>query len=221
MSADPLSTWPPSWPPEVPPTRPPFQPPTPAPPSPNPPPILPSWVEAVTDSHDTVAERLLDQRVILTGGHLDDALANRTAAQLLLLSRADSRPIELHLACPTSDLDAALALADAIDLVTAPVHAVVRGSLGGPVVAVLCAADERAAHRSAVFVLSLPRTGGQGTAAQLAVQAEQYERQVGRLRERLAAVSGRDADALAADLEAGRVLSAEDALSYGLLNRLL
>ncbi len=220
MSAEPLSTWPPSWPPEVPPSRPPFQPATPAQPSPNPPPILPSWVE-VTEGHDTVAERLLDQRVILTGGHLDDALANRTAAQLLLLSRSDTRPIELHLACPTSDLDAALALADALDLVSAPVHAVVRGSLGGPVVAVLCAAEERAAHRNAVLVLSLPRTGGQGTAAQLAVQAEQHERQVVRLVERLAAVSGRDADAIAADLETGRMLSAEDALSYGLLNRLL
>ncbi len=218
MSADPLDTWPPNWPPEVPP----FQPGTPPPPpKPNPPPILPSWVEAVTDGHDTVTERLLDQRVILTGGHLDDALANRTAAQLLLLSRAGDRPIELHLACPSSDLDAALALADAVDLVSAPVHAVVRGSLGGPVVAVLCAAEERAAHRSAVIVLTLPRKGGEGTAAQLAVQAEQHERQIVRLRERIAAVASRDEAAIAADLEAGRVLSGEEAMEYGLLTRLL
>jgi ATP-dependent Clp protease, protease subunit len=215
-------SWPP-WPPEIPPLRPPDRPPEPPARPPVPPPIIPSWEEPDERSPGRdLADRLLDQRVILVGGRLDDASANRAAAQLLLLNRRNSRsPIELHLACSDAELSAALALADAMDLVAAPVHAVVRGTLAGPALAVLCAAQERAAHRHAVLVLSLPPASGEGTAGQLAVLAEQHDRQVARLQDLIASTTGRSPDDVAVDLAAGRVLSGDEALQYGLLNRLL
>jgi ATP-dependent Clp protease protease subunit len=214
-------TWP-EWPPEIPPLRPPVPPREPERPS-TPPPILPTWEEPDPRSPSKdLADRLLDQRVILVGGPLDDAAANRAAAQLLLLNRRNSRsPIELHLACADADLSASLALADAVDLVAAPVHAVVRGTLAGPAVAVLCAAEERVAHRHAVIVLSLPPSAAEGTAGQLVVLAEQHERQVARLRELIAATTGRPETEVGNDLTTGRVLSGLEALEYGLLNRLL
>ena len=61
----------------------------------------------------------------------------------------------MHLSCRDSELGAALALADAVDLAGAPVRAVVHGILRGPAVAVLCAAAQRAAHRNAMVALSL------------------------------------------------------------------
>src|SRR3954466_8382983 len=98
----PTATWPP-WPPEVPPLR----PSKPAAPKP----ILPSWVEPDPLRLDRdVADRLLDQRVIVLGGRLDDSMANRVTAQLLLLGARDDRPIELHLACTDADLEPSLAL---------------------------------------------------------------------------------------------------------------
>ena len=216
----PAATWP--WPPDVPPWRP-GQPPVPPATPPAPPPVIPSWEEPEprTLSAD-LADRLLDQRVILLGGRLDDTTANRAAAQLLLLSRRSRRsPIELHLACPEAELAAALALVDAVELVTTPVHAVVRGTLACPAIAVLCAAQERAAPRHAVLVLSLPRASAEGTAAELAALAEQHERQVARLRDLISEAAGRSAEDVARDLTAGRVLSGEEALAYGLINRLL
>jgi ATP-dependent Clp protease protease subunit len=209
--------WPP-WPPEVPPLRPPSRPAEP----PAPRPILPSWEEPDQSLRDRdVADRLLEQRVIVLGGRLDDPVASRVTAQLLVLDGRDARPIELHLACTEADLDASLALAGAIDLVESPVHAIVRGTLRGPAVAVLCAAQQRAAHRHTIFVLSLPQLTGEGTAGQLAALAEQHERQVARLRDLITRASERAAADVAADLEAGRVLSADEALEYGLVNRLL
>jgi ATP-dependent Clp protease protease subunit len=215
----PYASQPPGVPPEVPPPRRPGPPWTPGPATPGQP-IIPSWEEI--DVPDLVAERLLDERIIHLGGRLDTALANRGTAELLLLHRnSRQRPIELHLSCRDSELDAALALAGTVEMVEAPVHAIVHGTLRGPAVAVLCAATERGAHHGAVLVLSLPHAAAEGTAGELAVRAEQYEHQITRLRDLIANATGWDTDWVAAELRSGRVLSAEQALHYGLINRLL
>lgn len=207
-------------PPEVPrpPDRPPGQPPAPAP-VPRPAgPTLPSWFEPDPELTRQLTDRLLEHRVVLASGHLDAALADRVAAQLLLLARQGEEAVELQLACPTSDLDAALGLADVVDMLSVPVRAVVRGTLGGPVLAVLAAARERVASRRAVLVLSVPRAPaheGRGEDARLA--AEQLEHQLAVLRDRLAAATGRAPDDVATDLRAGLVLGAEEAVAYGLV----
>ena len=214
-----------TWPPEVPPFRPPGPPTEPPGPQPMPPPrpILPSWEEPDPGTFERdVANRLLEQRVITVSGRLDDALADVVTRQLLLLGRDNRRaPITMHLSCRESELGAALALADAVDLAGAPVRAVVHGTLHGPAVAVLCAAAERAAHRNAMVVLSLPEESGGGTASRLASLAEQHELQVGQLCRRIAQVTGRGEDEVAADLEAGRLLSAEEAKDYGLVDEVV
>jgi ATP-dependent Clp protease, protease subunit len=214
---------PPEVPPFHPPSWPPRQPPVPTPtPAPNPVPVMPTWYEPDPDWRGRELEdRLLDKRVVMAGGVLDDALANRVAAQLMLVDRRTSKPIQLHLACSQSELDASLALADAVELLSAPVHATVRGTLGGPAVAVLCAAAQRSAHRHSMIVLMRPVGTADGTARGVGLLAEQFERKVARLHEAVAAVSGRDVAEVADDFDRGRVLLAEDALSYGLVERLL
>ncbi|TDE15779.1 ATP-dependent Clp protease proteolytic subunit [Jiangella asiatica] len=222
----PAASWPPNVPPEVPPPQRPGPPGSPGrpsgPPGPGSEPILPVWEELdVTPGRSDVADRLLAQRIVHLGGRLDAALANRAAAQLLLLGRHDPRPVELHLSCRDSELDASLSLADTVGFLAAPVHAVVHGTLHGPAVAVLCAAQERGAHRGALIVLSLPRLEAEGTADQLSVQADQHEHQVAHLCELVAGVTGGVPDDVRADLGTGRVLSAAEAFDLGLLNRLL
>lgn len=214
--------WPPPVPPEIPPHRPmpPWQPDHPGPTPP--PPILPSWEEVDTTSpEDDITERLLQQRIVHLGGHLDTTLANRTAGRLLLLDRLDDSPIELHLTCPGSELDASMALAGTVEVVSADVHVIVHGTVSGPAVAVLCSGRSRTAHRGATLVLSLPRAQAEGSADELAAHARQHERQVAALRDLVAGVTGRDSDDVDADLRSGRVLSADEALEYGLLDRVL
>ena len=221
-------TWP--WPPEVPrrPDQPPYYPPqtprTPETPSPSsPPPILPSWEEPDPNwAERRLLDLLLDQRVIVVTGHLDARTTERVSAQILLLDRTDhGRSIELHLSCRDADLEASAALAAAVDLSRAPVHAVVTGTLAGPALAVLCAAAERTAHRHATFVLSLPRASAEASTTTIATQAEEHERLVGQLVERIARATGREDTTVEADLRSGRVLSAEEASSYGLVSRVV
>ena len=190
------------------------------PPEPNDPePPIPPSGEGPGAFERDLADRLLDQRIVAVAGRLDDATADRAARRLVLLGSRSEEPITLHLTCTDSDLGASLALADAVEVTAAPVHAVVRGTLRGPALAVLCAASTRTAHRHALLVLSLPEEAAEGTATRLAGLAEQHRHQVAQLRRRLADVTGRSVDDVAADLEAGRLLSAEEAEDYGLVER--
>ncbi|MET9271597.1 ATP-dependent Clp protease proteolytic subunit [Kribbella sp. NPDC003557] len=185
-------------------------------------PILPSWYEptAITLERE-LADRLLAERVILVGGRLDDALANHVASQLLLLGAQSNDPIKLHLSATDADLDAALSVAAAMDLITAPVHVVARGTVRGAAIAVLAAAPQREAHRHATFVLSAPHFTADGTADELAALAEEHEHQTARLRDLVAQATARPADEIAADLDPGRVLDAQQAQAYGLITRIL
>lgn len=216
------STWP--WPPEIPPSRPPVPPSEPSRPWPEAPaPILPTWEEPdPTWREKDVMDRLLDQRIVLVNGRLDDALSNHISRQLLLLGSTDpDRPIELHLSCREAELSASVALATAIDLTRPDVHAIVSGMLGGPALAVLCASAKRAAHRKATFVFSLPRGSAESTAAELATRAEEHGLLLSQLVERISTLTGRRDEDVAADLRSDRLLSAEEAGAYGLVDDML
>lgn len=214
-------TWPPG-PPEIPPIGPPGRPTQPWPQAPQP--ILPTWEEPDPAWRQRdIADRLLEQRIVLVTGRLDDQLTDHVSRQLLLLGRTGpDRPIELHLSCREADLRASIALATTIDLVRAEVHAVVSGLLAGPALAVLCASARRAAHRKATFVLALPReSSAEGTASELAAKAQEYDLLVAQLAERISSVAGRGQEDVVAELRSDRLLGAEEARAYGLVDELI
>lgn len=66
-------------------------------------------------------------------------------------------------------------------------------------------------------MLSLPSVSAEGTGQMLAAAAEQHERQVAQLRARLVSATGRGDEQVGADLEAGKLFTAEEALAYGLV----
>jgi ATP-dependent Clp protease protease subunit len=183
--------------------------------------VLPTWEEYdVSPRERDLDDRLLERRIITVTGHLDDEQANRVASKLLLLDH-DAAPITVHLACTGADLGAGLSLADAIDMVRPPVHAAVRGTLPGPAMAVLAACAHRSAHRHALFRLSLPHTAAAGTASEVGSQSAEHRHQVTHLSERIASVTGKTPAEVTADLEPGRLLTAEEAVDYGLVQDII
>ena len=222
------STWQDTWPPRPP--APPWRPEPPEPPGP--PPRTPWLPEAtprtsgpvsasaslVVGPGDWLAERLLEQRVIALSGELDSAVLNRTVAELALLDASGDEPVQLRLSGLAADLDAALTLVDALDLMTAPVHATALGTIGGAAVAVLAVADVRTAGAHLLVQLREPRSPRGVPGPQLATEAAEHARQLRRLQERLADACGRPVDEVAADMHEGRLLSADEAREYGLLD---
>src|SRR3954452_4475632 len=211
-----------TWPPTPPgPTPFPESPPrTPWMPGHRPPPPAPVSATAslVIGAPDWLAERLLEQRVVALAGELDPEVVNRTVAELALLDAGGDEPVQLRLSGVTADLDAALALVDAIDLMGAPVHATALGRVTGAAVAVLAVADRRTAGAHAVVGLREPRAPRGVPGREVEAWASAHAEALRRLQERLAAACGRPVEDVAADMRAGRLLSAEQAREYGLVD---
>lgn len=176
----------------------------------------------IVEPVDDVANLLLARRIIVVAGPLDAALSEQTVMRLLLLDRQDqSSPITLHMSCADGELLPALDLAATLDMIGPEVAAIATGTVGGAAVAAFAAAGRRLAHPHAMFVLSEPRVDVDGDASHVAAEAEQQQRRFAELLGRIADTSHRERADVAADLRAGRLLSARDAVDYGLVDEVI
>jgi ATP-dependent Clp protease protease subunit len=162
-------------------------------------------------------DRLLEQRIVMVHGWLDNEAATRLSAQILTLDAEGMQPIRLELQSLDAELAAALSVMGVLDALRAPVSAYVAGRLRGPALGLLALARHRFAYPSALFVLAEPRMHFDGTVASVASQDEQARLMLGELLSRLAAVTGRDVDRIRSDFERQRLLTVDDAIDYGLI----
>jgi ATP-dependent Clp protease, protease subunit len=183
--------------------------------------MLPVFYEPSDDAPpDDVLGQLMARRVVLLTGTLDSAAADDTSARLLLLDQRSAEPISVHMSCPDGALDATLSLVATIDLIGAEVHAVAAGTVSGAAVGAFAAATKRRAHPHTTFLLFEPKADLQGGADQLAAAADQHRHQLQTLVARISSACARDAELVADDLRAGRLLTAADAVDYGLVQDL-
>ncbi|WP_236029627.1 ATP-dependent Clp protease proteolytic subunit [Paractinoplanes lichenicola] len=175
-------------------------------------PGLPGWLE----------EKLFDQRIVMVRGQLSSEAASGIAAALMTLDAHGPAPVQLHVASPGGELGATLSVIDVIDSMAAPVQAIVTSQAGGAVVALLAAAERRAAYRHARFKLNEPRSAGvTGTADEVARAAGQHLRELEEITLRLVEVTGQSRSRVEDDMSAGRSLTAQEALEYGLIDEIL
>lgn len=165
-----------------------------------------------------VRSQLLQRRVVLLRGALDDALAGQVTAELLFLEGSGDEPVVVHVDSEGGPLHAAFAVIDTIDQLRAPVEAVCVGRAEGSAVGVLAAAPLRHAATHARIRLSEPESSVSGRAGDLQAWAEQRQHELARFADRLAQASGRPFEHVEADLTAGRWLTAQQAVAYGLVD---
>jgi len=206
--------------PPVPPWRPgpperPDQPPQP--PRPNPA-IQPTrvWVEQ-GEWPGRLYERLLNQRIVMASGCLDGEAATRLCAQLLTLDAEGEGPIRLELHNLDADLPAALTVMGVLDTLRVPVTAYAGGRTGGPGLGVLASAGHRRAYPNAFFAMSEPKVSFDGPVTAVAVHEEQVRAMLAELYARLAEVTGHEVDEIRDDTRRGRLLTAGQAIDYGLI----
>ena len=206
--------------PPVPPGRPgpperPDQPPQP--PRPNPA-IQPTrvWVEQ-GEWPGRLYERLLNQRIVMASGCLDGEAATRLCAQLLTLDAEGEGPIRLELHNLDADLPAALTVMGVLDTLRVPVTAYAGGRTSGPGLGVLASAGHRRAYPNAFFAMSEPKVSFDGPVTAVAVHEEQVRAMLAELYARLAEVTGHEVDEIRDDARRGRLLTAGQAIDYGLI----
>jgi ATP-dependent Clp protease, protease subunit len=169
---------------------------------------------------DVVRQRLFDQRVVAISGDLDAARANQATVELMTLDAAGDGSVQLHLDCGSGSIDAALTLMDVIELLGVPVHALGIGQVGGPAIGLLALAEHRSAMPSVRFHLYEPGVSFNGHAREVEQWVALRAEQTNLFCQRIADAIGVDPEALRADMDAGRFLSAEEALGYGLIDEI-
>jgi ATP-dependent Clp protease protease subunit len=189
---------------------------------PEPRPVAPGPVSAsaslMIGAPDWLGERLLDQRMVALAGELDAETVNRTVAALALLDAEGDAPVRLRLSGVSADLDTALPILDALDLMGVPVHATCVGTLTGGAIALLAVADHRTAGAHAVLRLVEPRPPAGIPGREIEARAAEHAARLRSFQERLAEACGRPVEEIAADMRSGRLLSAAEARDYGLVD---
>jgi len=173
---------------------------------------------------DQLAARLLQQRIIVLGAEVDDAIANRLCAQLLLLSAEDPRQdISLYINSPGGSVSAGLAIYDTMRLIPNDVSTLAMG-LAGSMGQFLLSAGTRGKRYSlphAQVLMHQGSAGFGGTAADVEIYAGQLER-IGRLLTGLTAEhTGQTVETIESDSLRDRWFTAQEALAYGLIDHVV
>ena len=190
-------------------------------------PLYPPYVIERTSrgerSYD-IFSRLLMDRIVFLGTPIDDNVANIIIAQLLFLEADDpEKDIYLYINSPGGSVYAGLAIYDTIQYMKAPVATMCMGlaasmgslllATGGP--------GKRSALPNSRIMIHQPSGGGQGTAADIEIQAREiiYARE--RLNEILAKHTGQTVDRIAADIDRDRFMSPTEAQDYGIIDHVV
>jgi ATP-dependent Clp protease, protease subunit len=173
---------------------------------------------------DQLVTRLLYQRIIVLGTEVDDQVANRLCAQLLLLSAEDSRAdISLYINSPGGSVSAGLAIYDTMRLIPNDVSTLAMGLAASMGQFLLCAGTpgKRYSLPHAQVLLHQGSAGFAGTAADVEIQAEQLARTGTTMIELIAQHTGQPVDRIEQDSLRDRWFSAEEALAYGFIDHIV
>jgi ATP-dependent Clp protease, protease subunit len=173
---------------------------------------------------DSVYERLLRERIIVLGSKVEDDIANRICAQLLLLSAEDpTQDIRLYINSPGGVVTAGMAIYDTMQLIEPDVATYAMGLAASMGQFLLSAGTrgKRYALPHAHILMHQPLGGIVGTAADIAIQAEQLVRLKRVMAELTAEQTGQSVERIIADSDRDRSFTAEEAREYGLVDHVL
>ncbi len=171
-----------------------------------------------------IYSRLLKDRIVFLGTEVEDGVANSIIAQLLFLESEDpEKDIHLYINSPGGSVTAGLAIYDTMQYIKSPVSTICVG-LAASMAAVLLssgAKGKRLALPNAEIMIHQPSGGTRGQATDIEIHARNILRTRERLNRILAARTGRDIEDVARDTERDNFMTAEEALQYGLIDRII
>ncbi len=171
-----------------------------------------------------IFSRLLRDRIILLSSEIDDNLANLIVAQLLFLEAEDpGRDINLYINSPGGSMTSALAVYDTMQFVKPDISTICTGMAGASAALLMSAGTKgkRMCLPSTRFVLHQVYGAAQGPAIDVQIAAREVERQREAFNTLLAQHTGRTMKKIEKETERVFYLSAEEAIQYGLVDRVI
>lgn len=171
-----------------------------------------------------IYSRLLNDRVIFLGEQIDDNVANSVVAQLLHLESADpDKDISLYINSPGGSVTAGLAILDTMDFIKCDVSTICLGECASMAAVLLSngAKGKRLCLPNSMVLIHQPSGGAQGQQTEIEIAAREIRETRRRLNQILSDASGQPFEKVEADTERDHYMRAEEALSYGLIDRIV
>ncbi|MGW4244747.1 ATP-dependent Clp protease proteolytic subunit [Nocardia sp. NPDC004722] len=173
---------------------------------------------------DSVYERLLRNRIIFLGTQVDDDIANWLCAQILLLSAEDpTKDISLYINSPGGSVTAGMAIYDTMQFAECDIRTVGMGLAASMGQFLLAAGTKgkRYALPHARIMMHQPSAGIGGSAADIAIQAEQFAYTKREMNELQSQFTGKTVEQVTADADRDRWFTAAEALEYGFIDHVV
>ncbi|MFI6368223.1 ATP-dependent Clp protease proteolytic subunit [Nocardia sp. NPDC050630] len=173
---------------------------------------------------DSVYERLLRERIIFLGTQVDDDIANKLCAQILLLSAEDpTKDISLYINSPGGSVTAGMAIYDTMQFAECDIATYGMGLAASMGQFLLTAGTKgkRYALPHARIMMHQPSAGIGGSAADIAIMAEQFAHTKRELNELQAMHTGKSIEQVTADADRDRWFTAKQALEYGFIDHVI
>ena len=171
-----------------------------------------------------IYSRLLKDRIVFVGGEIDDNMANAIVAQLLFLQAQDpEKEVSMYINSPGGSVTAGLAILDTMKMVKCPVATYCVGQASSMGAILLASGDKgrRYALPHARIMVHQPWGGAQGKASDIEITAREILRLKEMLNGILAEAAGKTLEAVTNDTDRDHFMSAEEAKSWGIVDRVM
>mgnify|MGYP000947196223 FL=1 len=188
--------------------------------------VIPMVIEQSNHSERAydIYSLLLKDRIVMLGSPINDSVANLVIAQLLFLENQDSeRQLQIYIQSPGGEVYAGLAIYDTIQQISAPVSTVALGRSASFGTVILTAGRKglRYALPSSTIHMHQPLGGTQGQVSDMLIQINEFTRLRHYLNDIFVQHTGQERDIIERDTDRDFYLTAEQAVSYGLIDSVL
>jgi ATP-dependent Clp protease protease subunit len=177
-----------------------------------------------SDKAGSLAEQLaFKSRFVLVFGEIDDRTARTTCERLILLAQESDAPIHLLISSPGGHVESGDAIHDMIRFVRAPVTTIGSGWVASAGTHIFLAAprERRVCLPNTRFMIHQPAGGAGGRASDIAIQAKEIIKTRERIARVIARETGQPLEKVLADLERDYWMSADEAVAYGIVSRVI
>jgi ATP-dependent Clp protease protease subunit len=188
--------------------------------------VLPQIVEQTSRGERgwDVYSYLFKERIVFLGVPIDDTVANDVMAQLLLLESQDpDRDILLYVNSPGGSFTALTAIYDTMQFVRPDIQTYCMGQAASAAAVILAAGTKgkRYALEHARVLIHQPYTEGGGSGSDIEIQAREILRMRALLEQLISRHTGQPEDRVRQDIERDKILTAEEAREYGLIDEVI
>ncbi len=185
--------------------------------------IIPTVVEKSSSreyAYDLYS-RLLQDRIVFLTGEINEASANIVISELLYLDSINHEEICLYINSPGGEVNSGFAIMDTMNFIKSDVKTIVVGLAASMGAFLLACGDERCALKNACIMIHQPLGGIQGQATDIKIVADQILKTKNKLIKILSEKTNKKIATLKRDMERDFYMDSNEALDYGIIDKIL